>query len=605
MGQATRRLKEIAGDAAHLINIVQNNTNVPRCFPPFPIPTGKGGDQGERKVFEKLQSVLNSEWRLFHSFAVPERNRPGQSWQSDIDFILIHPKKGIFIIEVKDIPIRIEGDQWYVQYKGQDRIDIRKKALGVADFLLNYIRSSTRDISRNNNLHDFLQAVIVVGLQNKFSPPANQSPAIQEARTKTYLWSKPDTDNLSDKLELFPNPEPMNGQSWRSLTQLLEDQARRLYKCSALTALIASDRLDRSFDEMERDPEFVKKYRDISESQSLLLKGFAGTGKTQLLLQSVAHNCKSPGARQLVLCFNDLLAEWLGERLKNYPNTIVTSFHGFCRTLAANIDKDFANIPETDKSNYFAKDLPWIIKMAINDGVFAKMRPYTSIYIDEAQDWDQNWLEIIESIANADTRWFCNFDSSQQWQIDHKIQNNFLSEKDHFWKKFNVLELSNNLRNPINIRNTALGHLKKIIPHPQQRFLAHPFKDAQEGINKHQAIRGKDVASHLGRIVEELIGTNGLNLSQIVVLSDCGLDKLKKGQSLLQYGQKIGPYVLSETFGDHQVRLDTIRRFKGLELDIVIAVFENFISGEEKSERLAYLAATRARGGYYAIFVTT
>jgi hypothetical protein len=71
---------------------------------------------GEKEVFKRLRA-LDDSWFVLHSlhFVWPDgpRHRMGES-----DFILIHPHRGILVVEVKDAAYRIRGREWYRQPRG-------------------------------------------------------------------------------------------------------------------------------------------------------------------------------------------------------------------------------------------------------------------------------------------------------------------------------------------------------------------------------------------------------------------------------------------------------------------------------------------------------
>ncbi|UFN44831.1 nuclease-related domain-containing DEAD/DEAH box helicase [Nocardioides okcheonensis] len=68
---------------------------------------------GERMVFERLHDlddswVVLSELEFLHGREKGSRLREGEA-----DFVLLHPKRGLLLLEVKDARYRVEGRQWY------------------------------------------------------------------------------------------------------------------------------------------------------------------------------------------------------------------------------------------------------------------------------------------------------------------------------------------------------------------------------------------------------------------------------------------------------------------------------------------------------------
>ncbi|MDD1444037.1 AAA family ATPase [Dolichospermum sp. ST_sed3] len=407
---------------------------------------------------------------------------------------------------------------------------------------------------------------------------------------------------LPEILQNSSDRQPMVDKSWRQLTQLFAAEADKLYQMGALTVLMSSSGMEKGFESLLESPEFKAKMDHLESANRVLIKGYAGSGKTQLLLQSVARLCQDSDERVLVLCYNDLLAEWLGEQLSYLKCALVFSFHGFCQFLAEQIDPDYAQVPDKEKNTYFKETLPWIVETAIKEGSIS-VPEFGAIFIDEVQDLERSWLQIIQTFAQPGTRWICNMDPSQQWQKDVDYGNDKIQITDEFWQNFQLIELCNNLRNPKNVRNAALEHLKVIEVNPHGRFKEHPFANVREGIKRVQSVELSNLPIVVKKLLDELLGENALSPDQVVILSDRSHDSLYLTEFLIRYGQMIGSYRLAEASGDGCIRLDTIRRFKGLEAEVVIAVYEKFEPGTLKSERLGYLAATRAKGGYFALQV--
>lgn len=68
---------------------------------------------GERVVFDKLRS-LNDSWFVLHNLSYFDPGKP--KWRmSETDFVLLHARHGVLIMEVKDGRYRLAGRQWFAQ----------------------------------------------------------------------------------------------------------------------------------------------------------------------------------------------------------------------------------------------------------------------------------------------------------------------------------------------------------------------------------------------------------------------------------------------------------------------------------------------------------
>ncbi len=69
-----------------------------------------GTPNSEQNVFKLFQNSKNTDdWIVLHSLNLPKRSN---SWMREIDFVVLAPNRGIFIIEVKSL-FKIEGGTWH------------------------------------------------------------------------------------------------------------------------------------------------------------------------------------------------------------------------------------------------------------------------------------------------------------------------------------------------------------------------------------------------------------------------------------------------------------------------------------------------------------
>ena len=76
----------------------------------FPSRFPDGAPGSERKVYNAL-SKLDGDWTVFHSVAW-QGMRGNRQGDGEADFVVAHPAKGLFIIEVKGGNITLENGQW-------------------------------------------------------------------------------------------------------------------------------------------------------------------------------------------------------------------------------------------------------------------------------------------------------------------------------------------------------------------------------------------------------------------------------------------------------------------------------------------------------------
>jgi hypothetical protein len=89
----------------------------------YPARLRSHATRGERLVFERLGELADS-WFVLHSLTFVSSDRTGLRF-GEADFVLLHPRAGMLIIEVKDGAYAIEGRQWFAQRRDGTRVELR------------------------------------------------------------------------------------------------------------------------------------------------------------------------------------------------------------------------------------------------------------------------------------------------------------------------------------------------------------------------------------------------------------------------------------------------------------------------------------------------
>ena len=71
-----------------------------RMYPDKPL--GTTASNAERKVFYALKDLLSDDYTVLHSVPVYlKENQGGKMLNGELDFLILHPEKGMLIVEVK------------------------------------------------------------------------------------------------------------------------------------------------------------------------------------------------------------------------------------------------------------------------------------------------------------------------------------------------------------------------------------------------------------------------------------------------------------------------------------------------------------------------
>ena len=90
-------------------------------------------NDGEKRVFESLKKLSN-EYTVIHSWKWTKGkydNYSDRAKFTEADFVIIHPSKGIIVVEVKGGYPSIKQGQWYYQngIPMQDPVEDRKSVV--------------------------------------------------------------------------------------------------------------------------------------------------------------------------------------------------------------------------------------------------------------------------------------------------------------------------------------------------------------------------------------------------------------------------------------------------------------------------------------------
>ena len=239
-------------------------------------------------------------------------------------------------------------------------------------------------------------------------------------------------------------------------------------------------------------------------------------------------------------------------------------------------------------SLYLSKDATPadVITFLSNYEEYAPDWSYTSIIIDEGQDFEEEHIILLYDIAKKNSGSFYVFyDKNQLVQQSSPLDWVDLMEC--------RLVLTLNCRNTKSIAETA-GNLVGIdeikmafeISGKKPRFYIEQSKES--------------LSSRLAAIIREYTDS-GIALKQIVIVTVKTLES-----SVLAAVNSVGKYRLTNTLDERGVLFTSARKFKGLESDIVIVVDVSVSTFDDSEQRkLFYVGASRAKNFLDIVAVMT
>lgn len=532
----------------------------------YPTPIAPDvSSNAEKFLYQQFSSQLPDDYLVFHSVAWQSRSELYGAKDGEADFVIVHPKQGILVLEVKGGFIDYDGTNGvWLQNGHVMRKDPFSQARTFKYELLTLLKTDPYWISRHISI-SYAVAFPDVVVPNY--PLTLQAP-------RRVILDKRDQLSIREWLdEHFTYAKGIN------IYDELGDHGVRF-----LQNLLAPVRHLRSMlgvDIQAEEAEFVR----LTEQQCKLIDfiaavpraaiaGCAGSGKTMLAAYK-AKQLAEEGLRVLFTCYNKNLATFLREDyLAERPFTLdIVHFHKLAYDLVRQSGQSAGPQPDETPDTYFSTRLPEQLIEAI-DRLGAQ---YDAIVIDEAQDFQENWwlpLQLLlEDPDNGVLYLF--YDDNQNIYGGLQRVRNLVQHQ---------YPLFENCRNTQKINDTVSAYYKGKYPPralgPVGREVAtHSYKTRREMLDA------------LRRVLHGLVVEEAVDVADIVVLTPIAPEK-----SALTTSTSVGRFSLTTNWdvAPNEIYYTSIHSFKGLESPVVILV-EIEPTLHHKVQELMYIACSRAR----------
>lgn len=343
----------------------------------IPASTDERTPPGEKDVFRMLAGGPNN-WVAVHSLDLAPWNR---GHRTEIDFVVIVPDTGIVCIEVKSHrTILFENDQWSPN-------DIRRSPFKqAADGRYSFYRNLV-SLSPSYQRLPVVHCCIFPNAPFPLRPNLAVQPweLIDGLQFRSF---KSAADFCAHLLSCMRRSIEADA----SLIPLREslrpaDVARIVDFC----APVHRRRVGAREDILQREKETENILRDqqrpvlrLAElNPRLVIEGAAGTGKT-LIAMELAARLVGNGSRVALVCFNQLVGEWVRQRATimsaGLPNLVAG------RAIRVMADMAKVIVPEHPPSSFWDEELPAQIEEQLTDPNFTATALFDYLIVDEAQD---------------------------------------------------------------------------------------------------------------------------------------------------------------------------------------------------------------------------
>lgn len=368
---------------------------------------------GERRLAQRLEDKLENDYLLWYDVPVGKK-------QLHPDFIVLHPSRGLFILEVKDWKLdTIQNiNPSTVTLLTEDGIKEVKHPLQQArDYALAVNKMLEKDpalVQQEGNYQGKLiipygYGVVFTNITRKDFNNSELPAVFEEHLVICKDEMQPSTDAGEFQQRIWDLSAYQFG---KTLTSSQIDRIRwHIFPDLRPKQQFDDDSLS---DEETPEPVIpdILKIMDLQQEQlarSLgdghrVIHGVAGSGKTMILAYRCQHLSQVSNKPILVLCFNVSLAAKLRQTIqdKNKVSRIkVRHFHGWCIDLLKKYD-----IPRPDPREYQGEAYIEELVQRVITAVDAKLIPagtYGAVMLDEGHDFKPEWLKLIAQMVNPET----------------------------------------------------------------------------------------------------------------------------------------------------------------------------------------------------------
>lgn len=366
-------------------------------------------DNAEYILFNQFRDNLSDEFIVFYNTRTLSSNKKGKLRNGETDFIVLHEELGLLVLEAKSGKIKYSKGVWYRKGDGKEIKNPYKQARDNSYTIRNEIRAK----SKTRSIHDKIKHIpFAVAL-----PHCNaiDGTPTSEAKPEITLF-KPDIKptniekNIREIFNKYDYDFLKEGFSTKE-TELIKDVLG--YSEFSYYETLGSE-IETEGKQFIRLEDAQKKILETVCNKQILVKGVSGSGKT-IIAREQARLWYKEDKRVLLLVFNVPIAEILQRQLKKLDRVDVFHFHGLCETVVNQTGGEW-KVPENPnkQDNFYTNEAPILMEAALPE--FKHLYgTYDAIVIDEAQDFDLYWWDIIrELFTNPDDPYLCIFYDPEQ-----------------------------------------------------------------------------------------------------------------------------------------------------------------------------------------------
>lgn len=548
--------------------------------------------QGEIALINFLESILNDEYEIYYQPYLNGKNP---------DIILMRKGGGVLIIEVKDWNL----SHYYIDDYGDWRLRENNA----------YIISPFHQVELyKKKLQDMNYRFLYENIFDKNVYGVIRTAVYFHCENRENVFRFIDKKDVSKHIEII-GKDSLNGLFFNRLLNSTYISKNSRYFNDELYKSIKRY-LKPTFHQLEISQEvtYTQEQEILVKSEKgkrQKIKGSAGSGKTLVLAKRAVNAHLRTHKRVLVLTFNISLVNYIHDQISKvranfaWKNFYITNYHSFFRESAGQYGLQITSYDDFDNRDFFSSRKDSITR-------------YDAIFIDEIQDYKQEWLDLIVSYFSKPDTEIVVFGDEKQNIYDRELDENKEIKVTGIVGQWNR-SLKKSFRFKHNIGHLAIEFQKEFLG---DKYKLDEMLIAQQEFDFEPSIIEYQELSHLDEIndlIFKFIETHTIHSNDVAILGDnIGMlreldfkirskyqedtmttfemkeeyEELEKKRLLtkdnidqIRRAKKVGFWLNAG-----MIKLSTVHSFKGWEIHTLFLLID-----ERSTFELVYTGITRAR----------
>lgn len=561
-----------------------------------PLSPGARPTPGERRLADRFSDLLEDDYLCWYNVPVgPKHQHP--------DFVLLHPGRGLLILEVKDWKLDTIKDANPMSFLLDDGAG-HKHVANPLEQVRAYAHAVTNVLERDRQLthppgdpyagklaFPYGYGVVLTNItRRQFETSGlDQVMPAHLVLCKDEMTESADAEGFQKRLwDMF------NVRFASKLTLPQVDRIRGLLfpEIRVSQPGLLPGTADPDLRVLDLKQEAVA--RSLGEGHRVI-HGVAGSGKTLILAYRCQHLARTVAKPILVLVYNKALAAWLQSQMVERglsDRVVVRNFHGWCSDLLT-----LYHVPQpTSTGEAFFGDMVEAVIAGVDRGQIPRAQ-YGALLIDEGHDFESAWLKLAVQMLDPESNsLLLLYDDAQSINIRHRSRNFRTNYRNTDEILSCAREFARDILTPVDADDDGVPSLMPELggrSGPRPAFRALPSTDAEAACIAAQALR---------------LHARGIAWREIGVFYTAPF----VGEAVMSALDRAGVPVAwlkdakSKQFdpASDSVKLMTVQSCKGLQYRVAIVAGAGFLPyrSEPDDARLLYVAMTRAT---HELIVTT